>query len=243
MTSITGCIDDMSDLFDWGDADFSRFCANIDAARPIDQRRQARRQFASFLANVCAERLGLITGSGERVGLDPTTRVICGGHETTIGDLIEDTDDRLMALQTADLTLARVKTAYGEIISCLDALNNGRGLTLVCSGDAPVLGNSQTESIAPMGEVGLYRAYPNPFRSSTRLAYAVSGAGENVRIGVYDVAGRQLQSLASGFVSGGRHEVSWDGTDASGARVKPGIYFIRGSVGAYRIGTQVLHLK
>jgi hypothetical protein len=243
MTSITGCIDDMSDLFNWGDSDFSRFCANIDPPRPMDQRKQARRQFASFLANVCAENLGLITGNGERVGLDPTTEVICGGRETTIGDLIEDVDDLLMSLQSADLTLTRVKAAYGEIISCLDALNNGRGLVLDCDGDKPVLGNVQTESVAPMGEVDLYRAYPNPFSSNTRLAYAVSGAGENVRIGVYDLAGRLLKPLATGFIGGGRHEVSWDGSDASGTRVKPGIYFIRGSIGAYRIGTQVLYLK
>jgi hypothetical protein len=75
------------------------------------------------------------------------------------------------------------------------------------------------------------RAYPNPFARTTSFAYRVAEGGAPVAIGVYDVAGRLVRALAAGSQAAGIHSVSWDGQGASGARVAPGIYFLKSRIG------------
>jgi flagellar hook assembly protein FlgD len=63
------------------------------------------------------------------------------------------------------------------------------------------------------------------------MAYAVTGEAARVEIGVYDIAGREVRVLAEGVQSAGRHSVTWDGRDQSGAQVRKGMYFVRIQVG------------
>ena len=80
--------------------------------------------------------------------------------------------------------------------------------------------------------IPLYRAFPNPFNQSTRIAYAVEAvSGSPVAISVFDVSGRQVRELVNETKSPGRYEASWDGRDASGAQAPGGIYFFRVVVG------------
>ena len=65
----------------------------------------------------------------------------------------------------------------------------------------------------------------------------MSLSGEAVDIGVYDIAGRRVRTLARGPQSPGRHVTSWDGRDERGAEVRSGMYFVR-----VRIGTELRHL-
>jgi hypothetical protein len=50
-----------------------------------------------------------------------------------------------------------------------------------------------------------------------------------VDVAVYDVAGRRVATLASGARAPGRLALRWDGSDASGRRAGPGVYFVRAS--------------
>jgi subtilisin-like proprotein convertase family protein len=68
---------------------------------------------------------------------------------------------------------------------------------------------------------------PNPFSASSSIRFAVPGAGADVRLLVFDVAGRHVRTLADGFVPAGEHVATWDGTDGSGRRTGSGIYFYR----------------
>jgi glycerophosphoryl diester phosphodiesterase len=95
---------------------------------------------------------------------------------------------------------------------------------------------------APEG-AELYRAYPNPFSNRMQFAYAIPSGTARVEIGVYDLAGRLLRRLVSGYESAGRHEVSWDGTDAAGVRVPTGVFFLRGSVGEQPFGMRLLYVR
>ncbi len=67
---------------------------------------------------------------------------------------------------------------------------------------------------------------PNPFRASTTISFTLPEDSE-VSIGVYDLAGRKVKSLASGRRGAGGHEVPWDGTNDSGRRAASGVYFVR----------------
>jgi hypothetical protein len=67
---------------------------------------------------------------------------------------------------------------------------------------------------------------PNPASRSASIRFSGPGAasaGANASVALYDVAGRLVRELA---LPGGR-ETSWDLTDAVGAPVSPGTYFLR----------------
>jgi uncharacterized repeat protein (TIGR01451 family) len=80
-------------------------------------------------------------------------------------------------------------------------------------------------------DAGIERPTPNPFTGSMRMAYAVTGEAARVEIGVFDIAGRRMRMLAEGVQPAGRHSVTWDGRDESGAHVRKGMYFVRIQVG------------
>ncbi len=90
-----------------------------------------------------------------------------------------------------------------------------------------------TDAGAPVGSLEFtVNTRPNPFHGSTTIVYTLP-TNENVRIALYDLQGRELRVLADGAMSAGEHLVPWDGTDASGQRVKNGVYFYRVIAGQY----------
>jgi hypothetical protein len=66
-------------------------------------------------------------------------------------------------------------------------------------------------------------ARPNPFSLNTTIGYNMTKGGI-AEIVVFDVIGRRVRTLVSGFVRAGDHEVVWNGRDSSGERVAPGAY-------------------
>jgi hypothetical protein len=67
---------------------------------------------------------------------------------------------------------------------------------------------------------------PNPFRPSTELAFSLREAGRT-DLRIYDVSGRMVTILLGETRAAGHHTVRWNGRDAAGAEVAPGIYFAR----------------
>jgi Zn-dependent metalloprotease len=72
----------------------------------------------------------------------------------------------------------------------------------------------------------LLGARPNPARNGAEIGFAIP-ARADVRIGVYDVSGREVTVLADRSFDGGTHLVSWDGRDAGGHSAASGIYYLR----------------
>jgi flagellar hook assembly protein FlgD len=64
-----------------------------------------------------------------------------------------------------------------------------------------------------------------PRTGGALLRFALAEGGE-IRLQLYDVAGRQLTTLVEGYRPAGEHEVAWDGSTASG-RMPSGVYFAR----------------
>ena len=78
----------------------------------------------------------------------------------------------------------------------------------------------------------LAQNYPNPFRSTTMIAYSLVGNAP-VSIAIYDVRGALVRELVSGTLSAGRHRLVWDGRDGRGQRVGSGVYFCRLEAGEF----------
>ena len=86
----------------------------------------------------------------------------------------------------------------------------------------------------------LQQSRPNPFSGSATFAFATARTGE-VRIRVYDVAGRVVAEPFSGTLGAGAHTVTWKGTGRTGRRLAPGryVYEVR-SGGEARTGQMVM---
>ncbi|MCK4527307.1 T9SS type A sorting domain-containing protein [candidate division WOR-3 bacterium] len=67
---------------------------------------------------------------------------------------------------------------------------------------------------------------PNPFVKSTTIRYSVDKTQE-VKIGIYDLTGREVCTLVDGKVGTGVHRVTWNGMSSKGDGVPAGIYFCR----------------
>ena len=72
----------------------------------------------------------------------------------------------------------------------------------------------------------LYQNYPNPFNPSTNIRYEIPVAGD-VRIVVYDLAGREVSVLLNASLSAGSYSVQWHGTDQNGVKLASGVYFVK----------------
>jgi len=72
--------------------------------------------------------------------------------------------------------------------------------------------------------LALGQNYPNPFNPTTWIPFYLPKSGR-IDVRVYDVTGRMVRTLESGFFSAGRHSTRWDGINGAGRGVSSGIYF------------------
>lgn len=83
---------------------------------------------------------------------------------------------------------------------------------------------------AGSGGLSLKVAWNNPFRPSqgevTRFEYLSRGKDTEVRLTLFDASGRRVRVLADHPAQDGVLYVQdWDGADADGLIVEPGVYF------------------
>jgi len=83
---------------------------------------------------------------------------------------------------------------------------------------------------------------PNPFHGPVAIRFGLARAGE-IRLELFDVAGRQVQTLASGSLAPGPHVARWNGRDRQGNEVRAGVYFVRLTTGSRVFHKRVVALK
>lgn len=85
---------------------------------------------------------------------------------------------------------------------------------------------SAVEGAPVAASLRLLQVLPNPFNPSTTIRFELPAAGQ-VRLAVYDVAGRLVRTLVDDFHPAGADEAVWDGCDAAGRNMPSGTYFAR----------------
>ena len=65
----------------------------------------------------------------------------------------------------------------------------------------------------------LYQNYPNPFNPSTKIKFDLP-KNENVKIIIFDILGRKLETLLDENLTAGVHEINWNAS-----RYAAGVYF------------------
>jgi len=78
----------------------------------------------------------------------------------------------------------------------------------------------------PVAGFTLQQNYPNPFNPATTIIFTLPAA-EQVTLKVYNLLGQEVKTLLSGFLSSGKHEAEWNGTDGNNVEVPSGIYLYR----------------
>jgi hypothetical protein len=109
-----------------------------------------------------------------------------------------------------------------------DLIDGGTDVGLPYTGAAPDLGAFEYEGPSAVGDEEvlqpmtlLQQNYPNPFNPATTIRFTLPQEGA-VRLGVYDILGRQTGLLLQGVLPAGDHAVRWDA-----AGLPSGRYFIR----------------
>jgi predicted outer membrane repeat protein len=84
-------------------------------------------------------------------------------------------------------------------------------------------------------------ASPNPFSEITSIRFASPTPGA-VRVGLFDLAGREVRSFVVDGTDRGS-PLTWDGRDHAGMLVSAGVYWVRASQGDREATTRVLVLR
>lgn len=83
---------------------------------------------------------------------------------------------------------------------------------------------------APLVGAPTLAAEPNPFNPESRIRVTLPAAA-HVSLGVYDMNGRLVRTLASGKFGKGIHQFTWNAMDAAGSTVSAGVYLYRLTAG------------
>ncbi len=86
-------------------------------------------------------------------------------------------------------------------------------------------------------EFSLSQNYPNPFNAQTTISYSLPTASD-VKIDIFDILGRKIETLVSGNQPAGQHSIIWNAEKASS-----GMYFYRIEAGSYSDTRRCLLLK
>ncbi|NOY96724.1 MAG: T9SS type A sorting domain-containing protein [Chlorobi bacterium] len=83
-----------------------------------------------------------------------------------------------------------------------------------------VLNNNFPTGIENLKETGvaLFQNYPNPFKNQTTIDYQLPKLA-NVSLKIYDVMGREIETLVSGNRAAGKYSIQWNGKNLGGQQL------------------------
>jgi hypothetical protein len=117
-----------------------------------------------------------------------------------------------------------------EADATLGLFKPGTGSEVLASTTGPAQGSAAVAAASPAARVRLLAARPNPLHPSTRLQFELAGAAD-VKLEIYDAAGRLVRALVDRALAAGAHEATWDGRGAGNERVGSGVYYARMKAG------------
>jgi len=98
------------------------------------------------------------------------------------------------------------------------------------------IGVNQISSVIPE-KFGLFQNYPNPFNPSTNIKYQITH-NEFVILKIFDITGREVESLVNENQSPGTYEISWNASN-----YPSGVYFYKLQAGDFVETKKMILLK
>ncbi len=85
----------------------------------------------------------------------------------------------------------------------------------------------------------LHPVIPNPVSRSARFSFDLHRAGR-VSLDVFDISGRRVGRVIDATLEPGTHSFAWDGRDARGVRLGPGLYIYQLSMAGERVSRRLI---
>jgi len=130
-----------------------------------------------------------------------------------------------------DGTFSGQLVAMGPIPVIIPLTNGEFNLTL-----QPYVGVTDETVVAP-NTFTLGANYPNPFNPSTRIPFNLPEGGK-IRLEIFDLAGRSVETLLNGMATAGEHSVNWQPTE-----IASGVYLVRLTQGTQTSSRKLMFLK
>ncbi len=68
--------------------------------------------------------------------------------------------------------------------------------------------------------------FPNPFNPTTTINLLIDKP-QSVQLQIYDIQGREIKEIFTGYMAGGKSSFVWDGKTTSGDKAHSGVYFAK----------------
>jgi len=165
--------------------------------------------------------VGLVYKRGllDKLGLDPAT---LGMYFATVeGDSV--------MFDTTGITATTLDLVFNRIFSGIIHFS-----TLAIVGETSV---TAIDDPAIPSNYMLEQNYPNPFNPVTTFRYTLPEA-QNISITIYDITGRQVETLLNGYQQAGSYMLKWNASHYS-----TGIYFYRLSAGSFTATNKMILMK
>ncbi len=114
----------------------------------------------------------------------------------------------------------------GDYFWSVQALDNNFEGSLFATEESFTIVGQGMEGSSQNGTTIRIENFPDPFTYSTEISLNMVESG-HTRVMVYGLDGRLVRLLADNFLTGGVHQLIWDGTDNSGNSPGSGIFFIK----------------
>jgi hypothetical protein len=177
-----------------------------------------------------------VSYDGPWPGTTPNYAFLCtsdtGGNEAEYGEIT------LNMMGNGDETVQDWDTTSYVMLVVVNQTDNVNDLTYTYDAE-----QVETGIVDSSYELALRPASPNPFNSSTSIAYTVPTGGGQVDIAIYDVAGREVRRLVGASLPAGDGVAMWDGLDDRGEKVSSGVYFARLDVDGLTASGKLMYLK
>jgi len=135
---------------------------------------------------------------------------------------------RLSVLEPYDASLSDVNntaTCLNELY--VDCRLNAQQQDDTIEEQTPKEPSIEDEVLATSSSAALaLQASPNPVAGKTKITFLLPSSGKVV-VEIYNIQGKRIKTLNSGWLDEGAHSVVWRGDDEAGNRVSPGVYFCR----------------
>ncbi len=194
-----------------------------------------------FICTTEAGTVHILDINGQEAGHFPLIAEYGFSAAPVVADLDNDGNGELVCgglegLQVYDLKLAVPNQGWVSYMG-----NNQRTGTFKTNA---VLGMASKDA-QTVNTFKLYPNYPNPFNNSTVISFRLpeSIGNTSVRLIVYDINGREIQTLVKQPMHGGMHSVIWDGLTRNGLPAGSGIYFYRLSAGRVQLYEKAMLIK
>jgi len=142
-------------------------------------------------------------------------------------------------------------TTYYFAVRWKDSNNRWSGVSNVASSTTLTFGTSCNTNVHCTGDWGLEQSVaqipvdhldfaapsPSPTATSATIAYAIPEelSGRKLNVTIYNVNGSRVATLVDEISQPGQFSQTWNLRDERGADVRPGVYFVRLTVGTERL--------